>query len=104
MAAAGPAGPVLGRLSDFADRTAVSASYREGGREVAVLVVRRGDELRAFLDLCPHQCLPLTWRGRRVLSGTPFKVSWPWPGRGRERLPRGRVRLRRRHSLSSLRV
>jgi nitrite reductase/ring-hydroxylating ferredoxin subunit len=45
------------------------ARYRDGsGREVAVLVVRRGDGLRAFLDLCPHQFLPLTWRGRRVLS------------------------------------
>jgi nitrite reductase/ring-hydroxylating ferredoxin subunit len=77
MAAAGPAGPVLGRLSDFADRTAVPVSYREGGREVAVLVVRRGDELRAFLDLCPHQFLPLTWRGRRVLSadGQRFRCS-----------------------------
>jgi len=62
------AAPVLGRLSDFPDGAAAPASYRDGGREVAVLVVRRGDELRAFLDLCPHQYLPLTWRGRKVLS------------------------------------
>ena len=31
-------------------------------------MVRRGTELQAYLDLCPHQYLPLTWRGRRVLS------------------------------------
>src|SRR3712207_7532807 len=62
-------GPVLGRLPDFPEGAAAPASYRRAdGREVAVLVVRRGAELRAFLDLCPHQWLPLTWRGRRVLS------------------------------------
>ncbi len=62
--------PVLGRLPDFPDGAAAAASYRRAdGREVAVLVVRRGAELRAYLDLCPHQYLPLTWRGPRgVLS------------------------------------
>ncbi len=61
--------PVLGRLPDFPDGTAAPAGYRRAdGREVAVLVVRRGAGLRAYLDLCPHQFLPLTWRGRRVLS------------------------------------
>ena len=62
-------GPVLGRLSDFPDGAAAPAGYRRAdGREVAVLVVRRGAGLRAYLDLCPHRYLPLTWRGRRVLS------------------------------------
>ncbi|GAA0589920.1 hypothetical protein GCM10009416_30580 [Craurococcus roseus] len=62
-------GPVLGRLSDFPAGAAAPAGYRRaGGREVAVLVVRRGAGLRAYLDLCPRQYLPLTWRGRRVLS------------------------------------
>ncbi len=61
--------PALGRLPDFPDGAAAPASYRRAdGREVAILVVRRGAELRAYLDLCPHQYLPLTWRGRRVLS------------------------------------
>jgi nitrite reductase/ring-hydroxylating ferredoxin subunit len=59
----------LGQLSEFPDRATAPASYRRAdGREVAVLVVRRGAGLRAYLDLCPHQYLPLTWRGRRVLS------------------------------------
>ena len=77
MEAAGPngtgepdGGPVLGLLPDFPDREAVPVSYRRAdGRNAAVLVVRRGAELRAYLDLCPHQYLPLTYRGRRVLSG-----------------------------------
>ncbi|HYI82110.1 MAG TPA: Rieske (2Fe-2S) protein [Acetobacteraceae bacterium] len=61
--------PVLGRLAEFSDRAAAPVSYRRAdGREVAVIVVRRGAELRAYLDLCPHQFLPLTWRGRNVLS------------------------------------
>ena len=32
---------VLGPLSDFPDGAAAPASYRNGGREVAALVVRR---------------------------------------------------------------
>ncbi len=68
-AEASDGGPVLGRLSDFQDGPAAPASYRRAdGREVAVLVVRRGADLRAYLDLCPRQYLPLTWRGPRVLS------------------------------------
>jgi nitrite reductase/ring-hydroxylating ferredoxin subunit len=58
----------IGRLEAFPERSATPVKYRAGGREVAVLVVRRGAELRAYLDLCPHQFLPLTQRGRRVLS------------------------------------
>lgn len=58
----------LGRLEDFPDRAATPVSYRTSEREVALLVVRQGSELRAYLDLCPHQFLPLTQRGKRVLS------------------------------------
>jgi nitrite reductase/ring-hydroxylating ferredoxin subunit len=64
-----PGDPVLGHLPDFPDGAATPARYVADGREVAVLVVRRGAELLAYLDLCPHQYLPLTWRGPRVLSG-----------------------------------
>lgn len=61
--------PTLGSLADFPDGAVVPARYRDGGREVAILVVRLGAELRAYLHLCPHQYLPLTWRGGRALSG-----------------------------------
>jgi nitrite reductase/ring-hydroxylating ferredoxin subunit len=64
-----PGDAVLGRLADFPDGVATPTRCVVDGREVAVLVVRRGTELRAYLDLCPHQYLPLTWRGPRVLSG-----------------------------------
>ena len=69
MSTAPGAGAVLGRLPDFPDGAATPVSYHSGGREVAVLMIRRGTELRAYLDLCPHHYLPLTWRGPRVLSG-----------------------------------
>ncbi len=61
-------GPALGRLEDFPDPSATPVRYCAGDREVALLVVRRGTELCAYLDLCPHMFLPLTQRGRRVLS------------------------------------
>jgi nitrite reductase/ring-hydroxylating ferredoxin subunit len=61
-------GQPLGRLEDFPDQAATPISYRTGEREVALLVIRHGAELRAYLDVCPHVFLPLTQRGRRVLS------------------------------------
>lgn len=61
-------GTPLGRVEDFPDRSATPARYRQGERDVALLVVRRGAELLAYLDSCPHMFLPLTQRGRRVLS------------------------------------
>ena len=33
-----------------------------------ILVVCAGGELRAFVNACPHQFLPLTYRGNAVLS------------------------------------
>ena len=59
---------VIGRLKDFPDRAATPVRYRAGEREVWVILVRRGSQLCAYLDLCPHMFLPLTQRGRRVLS------------------------------------
>ena len=62
-------GPVLGRLADFPDRAAAPVACHAGGREPALLVMRRGDDLRAWRDLlCPRRRLPLTWHGRRVLG------------------------------------
>ncbi len=61
-------GRPLGRLEDFPDGAATPARYRKGERDVAIPVIRRGADLRAYVDECPHQFLPLTWRGGRVLS------------------------------------
>ena len=39
-----------------------------GRRVFSMLVVRRGDDVRAYVNACPHVWLPLTFRGRRLLS------------------------------------
>ncbi|MGK9232842.1 Rieske (2Fe-2S) protein [Inquilinus limosus] len=43
-------------------------AFGAGRRVFSMLLVRRGGAVRAFLDACPHAFLPLTWRGRSVLS------------------------------------
>ena len=58
----------LGHLDDFPDGSATPAKYEQDGKEAALLVVRRGSTLVAYVDLCPHLYLPLTYRGTRVLS------------------------------------
>ncbi len=42
-----------------------------------VVVVRRGGEVCAFRNLCPHHWLPLTYRSRNILSadGTRLRCS-----------------------------
>ena len=49
------AGTVLARLDDLPDPGAL-ASAREGG---AVVLIRRGETVTAFSNLCPHAGLPL---------------------------------------------
>lgn len=61
-------GIAIGKLADFPERSATPIRYRDGQREVSLIVVRHGTELSAYLDECPHMFLPLTQRGRRVLS------------------------------------
>jgi nitrite reductase/ring-hydroxylating ferredoxin subunit len=65
---------VLGRLEEFPDGEATPLTVQADGRDLAILVVRQGGTLRAWRDLCPHQFLPLTWRGRRVLSADSTRI------------------------------
>jgi nitrite reductase/ring-hydroxylating ferredoxin subunit len=67
----------LGRLQDFPDLAATPLTLRLDGQELAILVVRHGNGIRAWLDLCPHRSLPLTQHGGRVLSadGTRLRCS-----------------------------
>lgn len=69
--------PVLGRLQDFPDLAATPVTLHLDEQEVAIIVVRHGDAIRAWLDLCPHRSLPLTLEGGRVLSadGTRLRCS-----------------------------
>lgn len=67
----------LGRLVDFPEDAATAITYERDGRSTALFVVHQDTRLVAYLDMCPHQYLPLTWRGRRVLSadGTRIRCS-----------------------------
>ncbi|MFC7738218.1 Rieske (2Fe-2S) protein [Roseomonas sp. GCM10028921] len=58
----------LGLLKNFAGGAASPVSTVLNGRETLLLVVRMAPQLYVHIDLCPHQDLPLTWRGRCVLS------------------------------------
>jgi nitrite reductase/ring-hydroxylating ferredoxin subunit len=60
-----------------AERSAVEVSLLDHDEGGSVLVVRRGTEVRAWRNLCPHQWLPLTYRSARILSadGTRLRCS-----------------------------
>lgn len=46
-------------LADLADPGAVSLTVGEGPDRREVLVTRAGDQVRAFVDACPHAFVPL---------------------------------------------
>ena len=60
--------PQIGMLESFADGAATLATYHDGRREKSIVVVRQGANLQAYEDSCPHQYLPLSYRGSHVLS------------------------------------
>jgi nitrite reductase/ring-hydroxylating ferredoxin subunit len=99
--------PRIGSLEIFAGENATATSFHDGRREIAIIVVRHGATLCAYEDSCPHQYLPLTYRGKQVLShdgrrlrcsnhGAEFAVAdgraLTGPGRG-EGLTRVPIRL-----------
>ena len=61
-------GTSLGRLEAFPDRAVRELQFGVGRRVFSMLVVRRGDDVRAYVNACPHVWLPLTFRGNRLLS------------------------------------
>jgi nitrite reductase/ring-hydroxylating ferredoxin subunit len=67
-------GTVLGLLQDITDGEVTERSVDPLG---SVLLLRRGADVRAWRNLCPHQWLPLTYRSDRILSadGTRLRCS-----------------------------
>lgn len=69
MTAAAPApGTALCHLDELPDGDAREFRFGEGRRVFSMLVVRRGGEVRAYVNACPHVWLPLTYRGASVVS------------------------------------
>jgi nitrite reductase/ring-hydroxylating ferredoxin subunit len=60
-----PPGTVLCAAADLADGEARVVAYGGGMLPKEILVVRDGDDVRAYLNRCAHQALPLNL-GRRV--------------------------------------
>ncbi len=61
-------GTALGWVAEIEDPGVRVLSFGSGRRVFSMLLVRRGDAVRAFLDACPHVWLPLSWRGGSLLS------------------------------------
>jgi nitrite reductase/ring-hydroxylating ferredoxin subunit len=107
---ANPAQPAPGArlcaLADIADPGAKGFMYRAGEKLFLGFVVRRGDEVRGYIDRCPHTGLPLAPLPDRYLTreadliicsshGALFRPGdgvcvagpcagrslWPWPVR-----------------------
>jgi nitrite reductase/ring-hydroxylating ferredoxin subunit len=67
-------GTILGLLQDITDGAVTEHSVDPLG---SVLLLRRGADVRAWRNLCPHQWLPLTYRSPKILSadGTRLRCS-----------------------------
>jgi len=61
-------GTSLGPLQAIPDASVREFQFGEGRRIFSMLVVRRGAEVRAYVNACPHVWLPLTFRSPRLLS------------------------------------
>lgn len=63
-----PGAPQPGaRICASEDFTGKVASFDLNG--FPLILVRAADGLRAYVNACPHQFLPLDWRSKNVLSG-----------------------------------
>lgn len=63
-----PAGFRLCRLDAVADPGAKGFRFREGDRMFAGFLVRKGGDLRGFVDSCPHAGWPLSALDDRYLT------------------------------------
>jgi nitrite reductase/ring-hydroxylating ferredoxin subunit len=52
----------LCRVEDIADRSGRGFTVRLAGAETAIMVVRLGDTLRAYVNSCPHLGMNLDWQ------------------------------------------
>ena len=63
-----PAGAVLCRLDDLPSPGAKGFEFTSGDMPFRGFVVRRGDELFGYLDVCPHSGWPLAVNDARRLT------------------------------------
>jgi nitrite reductase/ring-hydroxylating ferredoxin subunit len=61
-------GAVLGPLSEIPERTGREFVFGRGKSAFSMFVIRRGDAVWGYLNLCPHFSLPLNYRGEEFLN------------------------------------
>jgi nitrite reductase/ring-hydroxylating ferredoxin subunit len=66
-------GDTLCRLEDVpeaAEGRGKSFCFGSGPQEIRIFLVRQGDQVRAYLNACPHAMLPLDWTPDRFMDPT----------------------------------
>lgn len=61
-------GTVLGPLEDIPDGEAKEYVFGRGTTVFSMFVVRRGDSVHGYLNLCPHYSQPLNYRAGQFLN------------------------------------
>ena len=56
-----PAGTALCRVEELGEIGSKAFAFGEFGNEYRLFVARRGGQLRAYLNVCPHAHHPLDW-------------------------------------------
>lgn len=56
-------GDVMCRVEDLTDPPSRAFTLQfDDGEEIEIFAVRKGDEVFAYINDCPHQLLPLNWK------------------------------------------
>ena len=64
----GEAGGVLCRLADIGDRDSRAFTITSNNEEREIFAVRLGDEIFAYVNVCPHRQMPLNWKPDAFLA------------------------------------
>jgi len=75
-----PAGVALGPLDLIADGAARSFVLEMRAGRFHGFVVRRGEDLRGYVDRCPHQGLPLAQELDGYLTPDGSRIACSWHG------------------------
>lgn len=69
-----PPGSLLCKIDDIQPGQSRSFTFRDGDRMTEIFLHRRGDDVFAYLNRCPHAGTPLDWVPGRFLApdGTAF--------------------------------
>ena len=70
----------LCRLDDIAPDSGKEATVNVAGERIDIAVFRRGDQARAYLNVCPHQGRTLSWAPESFLLGDDGNLVCPHHG------------------------